>query len=343
MFCWRRSEGMAMAVLLTTNPGLEPFVASEVREKSGASAILRPHGFDGHVLAEALEPQQCLGLRSVHHVLLPLTRTTVRTLQDILEALEALPRKAIARGARFRVSCHRSGDHGFSSQDVQRETGAVLQKRYGLWVDLEQYELEVRIDIRGDRCSVALQRTRTPLSSRHKLRYAPMAALRANIAYAMLRLASPGRSLLDPFCGSGTILLEAAEVFPGVALYGCDVNEEAVAGARKNAEAEGHDPDIRHVDARALSRSYSPGFEAVVTNPPYGLRVGRHLDYSRFYRHFLRQARAILAPEGRMVLIAFKRREFRRELDRSPFLPAEEHAVEIGDITPKIYLLRREG
>ena len=330
-----------MAVLLTTNPGLEAFVASEVGEKTGASTFPRPHGFAGHVLAEELEPEQCFGLRSVHHVLVPLTHSSIHSLQDILDTLDTLPPDAIAPEKRFRVSCHRFGDHGFSSVDVERMAGAVLQKRYRLRVDLEGYEEEVRIFVRGEKCSVALQRTRTPLSARHKTSYAPMAALRTNIAYAMLRLTAPARSLLDPFCGSGTILLEAADAFPGVALYGCDVNEEAVAGARKNAEAEGLSLDIRRVDARALARSYSPDFDAVVTNPPYGLRVGKHLDYSRFYRHFLRQAHAVLAPEGRMALIAFKRRDFRRELDRSPFLPEEEYAVEIGDITPKIYLLRK--
>ncbi|MEF8823762.1 MAG: THUMP domain-containing protein [Desulfohalobiaceae bacterium] len=331
-----------MAVLLTTNPGLEPFVASEVREKTGASAVLRPHGYEGHVLAEELEPEQCPGLRSAHHVLVPLTHSNIHSLQDILATLETLPRDAIGPGKRFRVSCRRFGEHGFSSVDVERQAGSVLQKRYGLRVDLEGYEEEVRIAIRGEKCSVALQRTRTSISSRHKLRYAPMAALRANIAYAMLRLAAPTQNLLDPFCGSGTILLEAAEAFPGVALYGCDVNEEAVAGARENAEAEGLSLDIRRVDARVLARSYTPGFDAVVTNPPYGLRVGKHLDYSRFYRHFLRQAHAVLAPEGRMALIAFKRRTFRRELEHSPFQPQEEYAVEIGDIIPKIYLLQRE-
>ncbi|MEF8888956.1 MAG: THUMP domain-containing protein, partial [Desulfohalobiaceae bacterium] len=125
-----------MAVLLTTNPGLEPFVASEVREKTGASAVLRPHGYEGHVLAEELEPEQCPGLRSAHHVLVPLTHSNIHSLQDILATLETLPRDAIGPGKRFRESCRRFGEHRFSSVDVERQAGSVLQKRYGLRVDL---------------------------------------------------------------------------------------------------------------------------------------------------------------------------------------------------------------
>ncbi|MDP6944151.1 MAG: hypothetical protein QF464_08385, partial [Myxococcota bacterium] len=51
-------------------------------------------------------------------------------------------------------------------------------------------------------------------------------------------------------------------------------------------------------DARGLSSLYAAGrFRAIVTNPPYGIRFGQHLNFARFYRDILRECWTVLADD----------------------------------------------
>ena len=330
-----------MSVLLTTNPGIEESVVSELQDHGTFTTQVRPYGFAGHVFVHEHIPDICQRLRSIHHILVPIYRFPFIAMDDLLETLQGVQIDALHDARTFRVTCNRSGTHDFTSMDVQREAGAVIQKRYGLCVDLKGFDVEVRIDIHGERCFVSTQETRKALSSRYTRIYEPRAGLKTNVAYAMIRLAQPQYALLDPFCGSGTILLEAAGAYPGLALYGSDVNEDAVEGTRVNAEANGVSITVRHVDARDLLSAYSYGFDAIATNPPYGIRLGKRLDFYRLYNRFLRQAYDLLVPGGRLVILVFKRKPFRDALKNTRFIITYNKVIEVGEVYPRLYALHK--
>ena len=100
--------------------------------------------------------------------------------------------------------------------------------------------------------------------------YCTIIKIKTNLAYAMVRLANIGDSttmtgdgycrILDPFCGSGTLLLEALDVYGPQKLRGClgmDVSRRSANGARENATAEGYNAEILKFvccDARSLRR-----------------------------------------------------------------------------------------
>ncbi|OWT77428.1 MULTISPECIES: THUMP domain-containing protein [unclassified Achromobacter] len=158
------------------------------------------------------------------------------------------------------------------------------------------------------------------------------APLRENLAAGMLALAGwdPSEPLLDPFCGSGTILIEAAWIAlgvpPGIArpfgfermrdfdsrrwrdlkddarahirpqletpLYGCDLNPDAIAFARNNAERAWLTEDtiqFEVADARSLEAPAKSGW--IVTNPPYGerLEAGAEADLWRDWASCLKK------------------------------------------------------
>ncbi|HUH39715.1 MAG TPA: THUMP domain-containing protein [Castellaniella sp.] len=141
------------------------------------------------------------------------------------------------------------------------------------------------------------------------------APLRENLAAGLLALSdwTPDQPLLDPFCGSGTILIEAAWIALGVPagiwrpfsferlrnhdvrqwrdlkddarahiaprleqpLVGCDLDPGAIAAARNNLERAHLTPDsirLEIADARQFLPPASQGW--IVTNPPYGERMG---------------------------------------------------------------------
>ena len=350
-------------LFFTTNPGLEGVVErewmmrAEVVGCSVKRVVKKPFGYGGQILVEgagdraALE-EIALSMRSVHHVQVPVHGFVLPAgdeLGRIERELEELALGPMEAAERFRVTTRRSGEHAFSSMDVQRVAGAALVRRYGCAVDLQCFDVNVRVDICEQVCLVGWQLTERALSKRFHRVFQPRAALKAPVAYGLLQWArlapDAAGSLLDPFCGSGTILIEAAQVYPGLELHGCDKDDRAVQGARANAEAEGVGGrlELRRADARGLSSLYAAGrFRAIVTNPPYGIRFGQHLNFARFYRDILRECWTVLADEGIMVVVVFKRKVFYRALMQSGlFKMLEERVVETGDVYPGVYVLEK--
>lgn len=149
------------------------------------------------------------------------------------------------------------------------------------------------------------------------------APIRENLAAGLLYLAgwTPGASLLDPMCGSGTILMEAAQmarrIAPGMnrhfsferlrnfhaptwqglvrrsrsaqvpssafRLYGYERDPDAVQAAISNIEAAGlaEDISLKQGDFLALEAPADHGF--LVTNPPYGVRSGTRDELAEWY------------------------------------------------------------
>lgn len=171
------------------------------------------------------------------------------------------------------------------------------------------------------------------------------APLRENLAAAML-LASgwdPSSALIDPFCGSGTIPIEAAlisrNIAPGIRrsfaferwpefevdgwkavkdkavngerstvegpILGSDQDAGAITAARANAERAGVLDDIVFEQVAlesAYSREARPGAH-VVTNPPYGVRVGEGKGLGPLYERLGRFVKE-RAPGGSLTLLA---------------------------------------
>src|SRR5690606_3749488 len=97
-------------------------------------------------------------------------------------------------------------------------------------------------------------------------------ALKPSVAAAMLVLAAvqPAHRLIDPCCGSGTILIEAGLL--GANAQGGDLDAEAVAAARANAQAAQIAIPIEQWDARSLPLPPA-SVDRVVSNLPWGRQV----------------------------------------------------------------------
>jgi putative N6-adenine-specific DNA methylase len=168
-----------------------------------------------------------------------------------------------------------------------------------------------------------LDTTGEPLFKRGQRMAAGGAPLRENLAAGIIRLAAwvPGIPLLDPMCGSGTILLEAAhmalDIAPGLGrrfafekfknfdarrwrelrqrsaarqkpkvplgIYGSDLAGDALKAARANLIAAGLEKivSLKRADVLELSAPAKEG--VIVTNPPYGVRLGEQRALAEFY------------------------------------------------------------
>ena len=143
---------------------------------------------------------------------------------------------------------------------------------------------------------------KTPLHRRHYKQRHILGSLKPPVAAAMLRLAAPqaGTRLLDPCCGAGTVLIEAAA--EGILARGGDIAMKALEATRANVDAASATVDVQRWDARRLPL-VDASVEYVVSNPPWGRAVATGVDLEAFYRQLCVEIRRVLRPGGRAVLL----------------------------------------
>ncbi|NP_001308404.1 U6 snRNA (guanine-N(2))-methyltransferase THUMPD2 isoform 6 [Homo sapiens] len=155
----------------------------------------------------------------------------------------------------FRVSCRCSGTIGkaFTAQEVGKVIGIAIMKHFGWKADLRNPQLEIFIHLNDIYSVVGIPVFRVSLASRA---YIKTAGLRSTIAWAMASLADikAGAFVLDPMCGLGTILLEAAKEWPDVYYVGADVSDSQLLGTWDNLKAAGLEDKIELLKISVIAR-----------------------------------------------------------------------------------------
>jgi tRNA G10 N-methylase Trm11/alkylated DNA repair dioxygenase AlkB len=224
----------------------------------------------------------------------------------------------LEEGGTFRTTCERIGcGHGFQAPEIEREVGGAMSEYYThIKPKMTNYDINVRVDVIATKVVVGTQINIDDLSKeRHFLCFRNVVTIKTNLAYAMIRCANVkvGNLIVDPFCGSGTILLEALDVFQGqVRCIGMDVSRRSANGAQENARAEGYDETIckfHCCDARAFRKHLEEeSVDAIVSNLPWGVVTGMKnvSDLQSMYEVFLRSAWYILKDKARIVMLVLR-------------------------------------
>lgn len=350
-------------LLFTVNPGLEDVSAEEIRAEIPDVRLVEervPHGrvvvetglHMGRRLWEAIDR-----LRSIHRASVLLASGKICEKPECLEAVgEAVEQsdvdKYITPFTSFAVRAYRYGSHEYTSMDVARVAGdAVIKAVTRRWggrpeVSLDHPSVIVGIHVVGDEFHVAVELSGDMSGHRRGYRiYDHPAALKPTIAYAMLVLsgARDGEAILDPMCGGGTIAIEAGMMFEDAEIICMDKNPRHIWGAKLNAAAARLDTRIRFLvgDARRLEERVGQ-VDRVVSNPPYGIRMGDPRSIRRLYADFLHSLSRILSPGGTATLITTEHRYVSRRASEAGLSLVEERAVAHGDLWVKILVLRRE-
>jgi SAM-dependent methyltransferase len=316
-------------VLITAPPGFSALLEEEAAE-AGLAASLDPQGV--RVETDQLAP--CLSLRCGEEVLVPLGTKVPFTPEAVADRVKGeltLPYRIELR--------NESGDRGeWIRALVQAVGGDNSPSRYGL---------ELRVMAKGKVCDLFLKpcfREDARFAYRKKALPAsiapPLAACIARLCRAHLSGEAAPR-VLDPFCGSGTLLTECEKLFPCRALIGVDCSPAAVAAARENGRAAGSKGVFVQKDIlRFVPRE---PFDLVVSNMPFGNRVGSHENNERLYEGFAKKLPSLVDKGGVAVLYTMEYRLLSAVLRKAPGMRVENTLrTSAGGLNPWVFVITRD-
>lgn len=260
-------------------------------------------------------------LRTAERVLLKVGEFKATTYDELFEATKALAwEEYIPANGKFWVKKASSiKSKLFSPSDIQSIMKKAMverlkQKYHKEWFEEDGASYPVRVSLMKDIVTVTIDTTGVSLHKRGYRKLQSKAPISETLAAALIMLTpwKSDRILVDPFCGSGTFLIEAAmmasNMAPGIQrsflaedwkeliprrhwydaleeaqdlvdthldmdLQGFDIDGEVVKNARENAAAAGVDHLI-HFQQREVAKLRHPKkYGFLITNPPYGERL----------------------------------------------------------------------
>lgn len=340
-----------MRYFALTVPGLGPLLRDELAGQLGRAAVAGvEHDGRSDVVPFSASPAQPVETRLSEDLFVELgTGDPAAPLPRLVGQLwsarrydEALPAAASSLGRLgprpgFRVVARLRSERGFLRTDLRDElTRAVLRER-PRWRPADPAPIELwALHTRPRRLRLGLRLSDRRMRQRAGRQAERPGALRPVVAAAMLRLAGPTRApVLDPCCGSGTIVREAMDA--GRRAIGADLSAEAVTAARANLPPGA--PLLR-ADAAALPfQAAAAG--AVVTNPPFGSRHQLAGEPAAWLRGAFAEFVRVVAPGGPIVLLQPRTAAFRSAVlrPRSSLLRSR-HPIELLGQRTTIWVFR---
>lgn len=274
-------------------------------------------------------PRLNLWLRAADRVLLKMGAFQALTFDDLFEQTKALPwENWIPKNGAFPVL----GKSVKSTLGSVRACQSIVKKAiverlktaYGLtWLPEDGPQYTVQVALLNDVATLTIDTSGSGLHKRGYRKMAGKAPIKETMAAGLVQLSfwHPDRLLIDPMCGSGTILIEAAllgrNIAPGLnrqfaseawpvvpakawqearaaaraairrggtmSIYGYDIDPQAIAASRANAKAAGVQDDI-HFEVKDIHDLWiDQQYGIVITNPPYGMKLGEFQQMNAIY------------------------------------------------------------
>jgi len=272
-----------------------------------------------------------LWLRSADRVLLNMGQFKAFSFDELFEQTKALSwADWITKNGKFTVNAKSVRSTLFSLSDIQSIVKKAVVEKLKQTYPVEHFtedgpEYTIQAAILKDLVTITIDTTgaRMGLFKRGYRANSAGAPLKETMAAALISLSywRPGRILLDPTCGSGTIAIEAAlmakNIAPGLSrsfasekwpqisagrwkearrqayssidmsakplIFASDIDGDAIALAQENAAEAGVD-DCINFEHKPLNQLTLPGeYGVAISNPPYGERLSRLQEVEELY------------------------------------------------------------
>ncbi|MDW7683681.1 MAG: class I SAM-dependent RNA methyltransferase [Bacillota bacterium] len=321
---------MAMFELIATAAfGLEAVVAKELKDLGYTDQMVE----NGRVTFRGDETAICranLWLRSADRVLVKMGEFDATTFEELFQGARALPWPDwLPENAEFPVDGKSVKSKLYSVSDcqaiVKKAVVEKMKEKYKTdWFAENGPRYKIEVGLLKDRATLTMDTSGAGLHKRGYRELTAKAPLRETLAAALVMLSKwpADRVLADPFCGSGTIPVEAAliglniapglrrrfaaETWPVISarcwrdardeaksavitgrqlrILGTDIDEKVLSLARHHARKAGVDSHIhfQQVPFQNFRSRYEHGF--IICNPPYGERLGEVREAEAIYK-----------------------------------------------------------
>lgn len=325
-----RYEYMGKIHLIATSAfGIEAVVGRELQKLGYTDQYIE----NGKVTFSGDESAICktnLWLRTADRVLLKMGEFKALSFEELFEQTKALPwEQWIPEDGEFPVDGKSVDSKLFSISDCQAIVKKAIVERLKTKYKCEWFKetgprYRIEVSLLKDMATLTIDTSGAGLHKRGYRKLVGGAPLKETMACALIQISRwrPDRALFDPFCGSGTIPIEAAmiglnmapglnrefdaEKWPNIPktlwveerkqarnmvktdlelkIQGTDISEDAISLARYHAKMAGVDKNI-HIQRMPMSdirSKYKYGF--IICNPPYGERLGQMKEIEKLYR-----------------------------------------------------------
>ncbi|MDP0484151.1 THUMP domain-containing class I SAM-dependent RNA methyltransferase [Bacillus subtilis] len=322
---------MKKYTLIATAPmGIEAVVAKEVRDLGYECKV--DNGkviFEGDALAIC---RANLWLRTADRIKVQVASFKAKTFDELFEKTKAINwRSFIPENGKFPVIGKSVKSTLASVPDCQRIVKKAIVEKLKLqsgkandWIEETGAEYKVEISLLKDQALITLDSSGTGLHKRGYRVDQGGAPIKETLAAALVQLTNwtPDRPFVDPFCGSGTIAIEAAligqNIAPGfnrdfvsedwewigkdlwdkarleveekanydqpLTIFASDIDHRMVQIAKENAEEAGLGDFIQFKQMQVKDFTTNLEFGVIVGNPPYGERLGEKKAVEQMYK-----------------------------------------------------------
>ncbi len=317
-----------ITLIATTSFGLEAVVRREVQRLGFDDVQVSEGKVEFKATSENI-PKANLWLRSADRVLLKMGEFPALTFDELFEQTKALPwENWITKEGEFRVTGKAVKSTLGSVRACQSIVKKAVVERLKIayktsWFAETGPEFTIQIAMLKDVATLTIDTSGSGLNKRGYRVQTGTAALRETLAAALVQLSfwDRNRLLIDPMCGSGTILIEAAmigrNIAPGLKrpfaaqewptlgqdmwreeraaarevilqdhdfeIFGYDIDEQVIDAGKANAKRAGVAKNI-HFEQKDIQDIWiDRQYGVVISNPPYGKKTGEFKEMNQIY------------------------------------------------------------
>ena len=274
-------------------------------------------------------PKANIWLRSADRVLLKMASFPAVSFDELFEQTRALAWESwITKQGKFTVTGKSIkstlGSVRACQSIVKKAVVERLREKYHTeWFEETGPEFTIQVSLLNDIAQLTIDTSGSGLHKRGYRLHAGKAAIKETLAAALVQLSywNKDRLLIDPMCGSGTILIEAAmlarKIAPGLTrefasefwprvprsawnqtkeaardaidnqceleIYGYDIDDEMITASKANAKRAGVNKDILFAQKDIRDLWIDQQYGIVISNPPYGIKLAELQDLNQIY------------------------------------------------------------
>jgi 23S rRNA G2445 N2-methylase RlmL len=359
-----------MKALAITSKGIEDITALEIKE------LIKVEGSVKESVV-VFEPKKILDLctlcykgQSVSRVLFLLESFEFKDKKDLLKKFGSKKidyGEWLDKSSKFMVECRRVGKHKFSSQDVEKEIGELMPLENK--VSLDKPDVVFYAYIFENSFYFGVDFAGFDLSKRQYKVFNHPNDIKGTIAYALVRLSGFNKDvLLDPFCKTGVIPIEAALFASGFPvnyfnkerfrflklkpflktdfkkffekkvrksgkIFGYEGVPFHIVSAKKNAKIAGVDVEFSNAGVEWIDTHFKKGeVNRIVCYPPVISDKWNKKEILKLYQELFYQANYCLAKEGRIVVVSNDVGLLKEKAERYKFKVFSERKIWLGKL-----------